>query len=73
MKSRLTKHQAEVFSRIQRYWGRYKHLSQGVPAYYIGSRGACQHLVQKGYITEQIFYGPRGGEEPHYFVVEVTA
>jgi hypothetical protein len=38
-----------------------------VSAESLGSRGACHHLVDKGYlIVDHVQYGPRGGETPFY-------
>lgn len=56
---RLTPHQAEVYGRIHRRAGRGLVTTDEQ----IGSAGAVQHLVEKGYITRTLHRtGPRGGE-----------
>lgn len=53
----LTPHQREVFKRITR-------LTKHHPTYEgnIGSRGAVDRLIEKGYVeVVDVKYGPRGG------------
>lgn len=54
----LTPHQREVFKRIERLTRRHPTYESNV-----GSRGAVDKLIDKGYvIVAKIEYGPRGGE-----------
>jgi hypothetical protein len=68
-RGKLTKHQAEVFSRLR---GRSRSGWSGdrqvrwVAAEAIGSRTALKHLVRKGWAEEKVEYGPRGGERLSY-------
>ena len=62
--ARLTAHQAEVLRKIGRLAARRAGI---VDASHIGSRGACKHLIAKGYIAVAVVArGPRGGEYPYY-------
>lgn len=68
---RLTLHQREVLGRIRK---EHKRLGAPVPAWSVGSEGACQHLTEKGYITaDQSHSGPRGGRRVFYTPNEGTA
>jgi hypothetical protein len=59
---RLTPHQREVYARIVRQ-SRYNGHAL---AENVGSRGAVEHLVEKGYVRKVLAYtGPRGGEFHH--------
>lgn len=80
---RLTSHQAEVFGRLtqrsrptvtlehddgsvevlQRRW---------VPLREIGSGGALDHIVDKGYAERREIRGPRGGYHYEYRILELT-
>jgi hypothetical protein len=54
----LTQHQREVFGRIQRLTRRNPTAESN-----IGSRGAVEKLIDKGYVeVVRVEYGPRGGE-----------
>jgi hypothetical protein len=62
----LTPHQAEVLGRIKR-----QSKSKGYArSQNIGSRGACQHLEEKGYISVSEVPGPRGGVTYRYAPVD---
>ena len=63
-KGKLTPHQREVYDRIARFSRRGS--DRWVDARNIGSLGACNKLVEKGWITVDITYGPRGGEQYWY-------
>lgn len=60
----LTKHQREVRNVLVRWANRtqdhWVHLSM------IGSQGALDRLVAKGYAEVDVYYGPRGGEHRRY-------
>lgn len=67
IKVKLTKHQTEVWNRISGL------IRRGVQpnASVIGSRGACDHLQEKGLIVRVVHaVGPRGGEYAHYELTE---
>jgi hypothetical protein len=62
-RGKLTKHQREVYDfivRVSRRRGpdRYVWINESS----IGSRGACNKLVEKGWVESKVEYGPRGGE-----------
>lgn len=60
---RLTPHQREVYERIIHRYSFPWCKANGVPAAQIGSRGAIDHLIHKGYVeVQRTEYGPRGGE-----------
>jgi hypothetical protein len=65
----LTKHQRDVYNDIVRMSRRLR--SDGV-AYvwvdgqHVGSRGACDKLIAKGWIESRVDRGPRGGEYYSY-------
>jgi hypothetical protein len=54
---RLTSHQRTIYDMIERH----SRTNTGAVSQNIGNRGACQHLVRKGWITEEEIHGPRGG------------
>lgn len=54
---RLTKHQNETLEEVAKA----SRSGRAARSELIGSRGACQHLERKGYITSSEVYGPRGG------------
>lgn len=64
-KPRLTRHQADILDRIRR-------LSANRPnglvsTKDVGSRGACQHLIEKGYVEEHLVgFGQRGARRLAY-------
>jgi hypothetical protein len=65
----LTKHQREVYEDILKLSRRLASdgfMFRWVDGGHVGSRGACDKLVEKGYIEVQIQRGPRGGEYPLY-------
>jgi len=63
--NRLTPHQREVYDRIVRFTRNRPHVT----AANIGSRMACEHLAEKGYIAiVALRPGPRGGERIAYRV-----
>lgn len=57
VRKQLTPHQREVFERIRRR----SEAGLVSRSQLIGCRGACQHLVEKGWITETEVRGPLGG------------
>jgi hypothetical protein len=59
--SKLTPHQREVLNRLIRRAQRWP-----VDVRDFGSRGALDKLVDKGWATVEISYGPRGGEIRRY-------
>lgn len=63
--SRLTSHQREVMNEIRRRYARLQAIRSrdwGVAVEHVGSRGAIQHLAQKGYVElHEGEPGPRGG------------
>lgn len=61
---KLTTHQAEVLARLKRLSGRYG--NGWVAVRYIGSRGALEKLVEKGWAQVDVRRGPRGGEHRYY-------
>jgi hypothetical protein len=65
-RKRLTPHQREVFERIERQTRSPRGFARSEM---IGSRGACQHLQEKGYITVTEVIGPRGGTTYTYQAV----
>lgn len=67
---RLSPHQREVLGRLTRISGSSR---RWVIARNIGSRTACEHLVDKGYAERQVESGPRGGELLSYRPVETTS
>lgn len=69
-RKRLTPHQREVFTRIERQTRSPRGYARSEV---IGSRGACQHLEAKGYITVEEVSGPRGGTTYLYRAVEAGA
>lgn len=56
---RLTRHQRETLASIAGLGAR--RPDGWVPSGYIGSRQACRHLEEKGYILVEDVIGPRGG------------
>jgi hypothetical protein len=71
-RGKLTPHQREVYDRLVRI-SRRRPLAEGEPvryvwvnAGYVGSRGACVRLVEKGWIEVQSETGPRGGVHYEY-------
>lgn len=62
---RLTPHQTEVYKRIERQAER----NGFARSENIASRGACEHLIAKGYIVAEEVVGPRGGITYKYSVV----
>lgn len=64
---RLTRHQREVFARVERL-SRSRH-GQAVALTDIGSVGAVGHLADKGYVTLEERRGPRGGS--HWYITQV--
>jgi len=70
---RLTPHQREVWKRLCKYAS--NDNARGgdgwVSAKDIGSRGALDHLVAKGYAERKEDIGPRGGS--HYFYRQTGA
>ena len=57
---RLTPHQREVFSSIERACRRlHSDTAEGET---IGCWSAVVHLEEKGYVTREHYRGPRGGE-----------
>jgi hypothetical protein len=67
MRVKLTPHQREVFDRLTRVSGRNR---RWVAFRYIGSRGALNKLVSKGYVESLVEYGPRGGERWSFRPIE---
>ena len=67
-RGKLTKHQREVYGDIVRWSRRRLRRDQHawVDAQYVGSKNACDRLVEKGWIEMDIDYGPRGGELRKY-------
>lgn len=55
---RLTRHQRETLRRIE---GLARSHGGWAPGGYVGTRGACAHLADKGYIVAEQVLGPRGG------------
>jgi len=60
---RLTRHQADVLARLTRLSD---NGTRWVALDTIGSRGALDHLVDKGYAERLESVGPRGGRLFHY-------
>lgn len=68
---RLTSHQAEVLDRLRRHSRSGRRFVAGpglplaqrgwVPLWLVRSRGALDHLVDKGYAVRDSLAGPRGG------------
>jgi hypothetical protein len=58
MSKRITAHQRAVYDRIVRLS---RETRRWVASDFIGSRGACEHLVAKGYLARREVVGPRGG------------
>lgn len=70
LRPRLTPHQREVYGRIVR---QSRHNGHAL-AENIGSTGAVEHLVEKGYVVKHLAYtGPRGREFYHLIPVEPAA
>jgi hypothetical protein len=63
-KGKLTPHQREVYDAIVRTSRRLN--DHWVEERYIGSKNACDRLIEKGWIMLDIDYGPRGGERRSY-------
>lgn len=61
---RLTPHQMKILRVVSRHQG----PREFALAETVGSWGACGHLLRKGYITRDFFYGPRGGKHYRYSV-----
>lgn len=67
-KPRLTPHQREVFSAIERACRRLH--TDAVEADVIGCWSAVVHLEEKGYVVREHYRGQRGGE--HYRIRPLT-
>lgn len=73
-KPRMTPHQTEVFTRISHRFTSPWCRVHGVPEAYIGSPGAVEHLIRKGYIkVSRVEYGPRGGVKRYLIVLPKDA
>ena len=59
---KLTPHQREVYDRMMRIGNR----EGWVQFKWLGSRGACNKLVAKGYAEHRFTYGKGGGEHSWY-------
>jgi len=68
-KGTLTRHQRAIYNDIVRMSRRRDRLVW-VDAKYVGSKNACDRLIEKGWIEVQINYGPRGGELRSYRPIE---
>ena len=64
-RGKLTKHQREIYNDIVRM-SRRRDRWVWVDAAHVGSRGACNKLIAKGWIESQVETGPRGGEYYSY-------
>jgi len=60
----LTKHQRAIWNQLKR-WSNHTQ-DHWVHGSMIGSSGALEHLVRKGYAERDVYYGPRGGEHRRY-------
>jgi hypothetical protein len=60
----LTPHQRETLHTLKRWSNRTQ--DHWVHGSMIGSSGALEHLVRKGYAEVDIYYGPRNGEHRRY-------
>jgi hypothetical protein len=67
----LTSHQREVWHRLRRWTNRTP--SGWVHSSILGSVGALDHLVDKGYAERDSYSGPRGGEHHRYRAIEQTS
>lgn len=64
---RLTPHQRRVYDRLERFFlRRLGSRDPWVPLDKVGSRGALEHCVVKGWARRQVTLGPRGGEHLSY-------
>lgn len=65
---RLTPSQKDIYQRIVRRsaWRAKNGRDAFVTSTEVGSRGGCMYLIRKGWITQEVVYGPRGGTSWRY-------